>query len=163
MRRALRALLLPLLLCASCSPVRATPREAFEAVRAAVAAGDGAALFAAHDSDTREHRRQRLREWRALLARGDPPEEVLAGSGIGVDEVTSGTVEEAAVRIFAAHSPMVRDAEWFASADVVEEQREGEDTAQLLLRGADGAQRSLWFLREGGTWCLDYYRTSMPR
>jgi hypothetical protein len=160
--RGVRALLLAiavLVAAPSCGGGFASPRECLDSLVSAAATGDGARLAAAHDAETRAHRRQKILELRALLARGDAPEDTLGGTNFSVADVTTGTPDDAVGRLFVLHSPFVREASWYASAKVIEEKAEGADAAMLRVRGADGRERDLWFVREDGRWTFDYERT----
>jgi hypothetical protein len=161
LRRARRAVvpLLAVLAAAGCGGGRATPRETFETLRSAADTGDAARLADAYDGDTRAARRAMIREWRALLARGDDPAEVLGRTSLTARDVTEGTLDDAVGRLFILHSPFVRDGAWYRDAKVVAEEQDGPDAAKLQVLGVDGVSCDVWFVREGGRWALDHGRT----
>lgn len=156
---AIAALLFLVGAAAACETRRATPRDAFDAVRSALAADDAAALARCYDSESRAYRLQTVREWRALLERGDPPEEVVGRLGIDPETVRGGTLDEAVARVFLRHSAPARNRDWFLAATVVEDVAEGPDTAGLRVRGPDGREQALWFVREDAGWTLDLHRS----
>lgn len=155
---AVLVLFLPL---AACAAERSTPREAFDAMRAALAARDPRALDELTDSDSVAYRRADVRERRALLDRGDDPDAVLQGIPLTVDEIRRGTEEDAARLLLEKRSPLFEPATaaWYAAASVLSETPEGEDAVHLRIRGPDGREEDLWFLREGGKWNYDQFRT----
>ncbi len=157
--RAASAVLLLLAGLAACGQGRATPREALDTLRSAAETGDAARLADAYDADTKYARRAMIREWRALIARGDDPAQVLGRTSLSAQDVTTGTLDDAVARLFILHSPFVRDAAWFRDAKVTAEEMDGPDAAKLALTGVDGAVREIWFVREGGRWALDHGRT----
>jgi hypothetical protein len=142
-----------------CARERSSPRDAFEALRAAVVARDAPALDALTDSDTVSYRRAEVREKRALLERGDAPDQVLQAVPLSAEEILRGGVEDAAVLLLARRSPLFDEAAWYAGASVVAEATEGDDAARLRVRGPDGKEEDLWFLRERGRWNYDQFRT----
>ncbi len=160
MRRAAALLLLALL--AGCARGRGSPREAWESLRAAIAAQDGAAIGNLLDAESRAFRLRRIHEWRALLARADDPAKALADAPFSAEELRKSTDAEAAALWTARASPMLMEARWYLDAAVVEEQDERPDTARLRLRGVDGTERDLWFVREEGRWAFDQFRTRRP-
>jgi hypothetical protein len=157
-RRAVVALCLALA-AAGCGGGRSSPREVLDALRAAVATEDAAALDALVDSESVAHRRDEIRVRRAMLARGDDPAEATAGLPLTAEEIQRGTVDEAAVLLLKKRTPMFSQGPWIRSAVVAEEVAESEDVTLLRLRGADGVERSFWFLKERGRWCFDLFRT----
>lgn len=160
----LRPLLLAAALAlAACGGGRSTPQETLDTLRSAVAVSDGARLVEVHDSITLANRRQMMRELRALLARGDDPKEVLKPVGLSAEEITTGTLDDAVGRLFLRNSPFVRHADWFRTATPVRPAEfESEDVAKLVLRGSDGMEREVWFVREKGKWAIDQPRTWRP-
>jgi hypothetical protein len=153
-----------LLLAGACGGGRATPQETLDTLRSAVAVQDGPRLYAVHDGITLANRRQMMLDLRAQLARGDDPKEVLRPVGLSAEDVTAGTVEEAVARLFLRNSPFVRHADWFRAATPVgPAEFEGEDIAKLRLRGSDGDERDVWFVRERGKWAIDQARTWAPQ
>jgi hypothetical protein len=153
------ALLLALVL-AACGGGRSSPREVLESLRAALVTEDAAALDALIDSESAAHRRDEIREKRAMLERGDDAKAALDGFPLTADEVRSGTEDEAAILVLRKRSPMFSQARWIESAAVAAEEPENADITLLRLRGPDGVEKNFWFLRERGRWCFDLYRTS---
>jgi hypothetical protein len=147
------------LVLAACGGGRSTPREVLESLRAALASGDAAALDALVDTESVAHRRDEIRERRAMLERGDDPAEAVAGLPITVDELRRGTEDDAAILLLAKRTPLFSQAKWIQAAVVAAEVPEGEDVTLLRLRGPDGVERNFWFLREQGRWCFDLFRT----
>jgi hypothetical protein len=136
----------------------ASPREALAALRVAIGKGDGRALASLLDENpSLWYRRSRMREWRALLARGVVPEGLVA-SRLSADEVRQGTENDAVALMLARNFPLLADREFFERAEVVTEETDGEDAARLVLRDRDQA-RELWFVRERGEWRFDLFRT----
>lgn len=156
-------LLLVLAALAACNeaaaPVRKTPAEALAALRVALVAQDGRALAAVLDSDSISFRHGMVREWRALLARGDDPQKTLAGVPVPPETIRAGTEDDAVAALLSKNFPLLADARWYADAAVAAEEAVGPDTAVMRLRGADGAEKDLWFLRENGDWRFDQFRT----
>ena len=145
-----------LLLVAACGEEASTPRRTFDALRHAILTSDGRAVIAVIDSDSLWYRRGLIREWRALAARG----ELAAGAaGMTAAEVTQGTDEDAIALLITRNFALFRDSKWYLEAIVAEEVSEGADAVRLKLRGRDGMERDLWFLREEGRWRYDDYRT----
>ena len=163
MRRTILVACAAALLLAACDPSPATPRATWDALRAGIAARDGATLLRFHDTETLVHRRQVIRDWRALLARGDAPEQVLGGTSLTVEEVVSGSPDDAVARLFAKHSPLLREGGWLGSATVAGERMDGADACELLLRGGDGKDFRLWLVVENGRWVIDHRRTWSPQ
>lgn len=141
----------------------ASPREAWAAARTAIETRDPKGLHDLLDRDSQEERRQGMRQIRALLARGEPAEEVLAGTNFDVADVTTGSLDDAIGLAMAKGSPFVRDAQWFLAAAVAEEAPEGDDASKLVLRGPDGKTFPCWFVREPQGWVIDFARTWVPR
>jgi hypothetical protein len=156
------ALAVTLLAAAACDGPRSTPLDTLSTVKAAIASRDPRLLYSLHDQETLAHRRQKVAEWRALLARGDAPDDVLKGTNLTVEDVTTGTPEEVVGRLFAKHSPLLRDGEWMLSASVVSVTTEGDDAAAIRVRGTDGRESVLWLVRERGAWVVDHRRTWAP-
>lgn len=155
-----RAALLLALVLAACGGGRSNPREVLASLRAALVTEDAAALDALLDSESAAHRRDEVRERRAMLERGDDAKTVLDGFPLTADEVRKGTEDEAAILVLRKRSPMFSQAQWIQSATVAAEEPENHDVTLLRLRGPDGVERNFWFLREGGRWCFDLYRTT---
>ena len=148
-----------LLAAAACGDDRSTPRGTFEALRAALVERDGAALDALTDMNGVLHRRAEIRERRAMLERGDDPTEVMGDMPLSAEEVRRGTEADAAGLLLERRSPLFSVAGWIGAAEVVEEIADGPDCACVRLKGADGAMRELWFVRENGRWCYDQFRS----
>ncbi|MCE9638018.1 MAG: hypothetical protein K8T90_20140 [Planctomycetes bacterium] len=148
-----------LALLAGCDNGRSTPEATWIAVQRAIETGDSKQLVAIHDADTLEHRRQVMRQFRALLLRGDPPERALGGTDLTPAEVTGGTLDDAVGSLFAKHSPLVRDAAWYLGAALKGVDHDGSDGAKLRLLGSDGKELALWLVREPGGWAVDHRRT----
>lgn len=159
MKRARAALLAVSLAAASCGGGRSTPRETFESMRAALNTTDGAALDALCDAESVSHRRAEVRERRAMLERGDDPSSALQGMPLTAEEMRAGTEADASARLLVKRSPLFADARWFNAATVVAETAEGKDAACLRLRGVDGVEHDMWFIRQAGRWCYDQFRT----
>lgn len=159
MRPGRLALVAALLAAAACSGGRGTPEATYEQIRSAAATGDARLVYELHCSDARAVARQRVREMRARLERGDPPEDVLREFGLSEGDVREGTLDEAAARLMRRFSPVVAEARWYESAVVARVEPEGETAALLRLRGTDGAERTLWLVREQGRWSVDGPRT----
>jgi hypothetical protein len=147
------------LAAAGCRRGPGSPRECWQLYRRAVETRDAANLRELLDQDEQEERRQGMRLLRGLLARGDPPTEVLAGTPFTVEDVTPGTLDEGVGRAMAKGSPFVRDASWFLATEVAEEVADGADAAKLVLRNPDGRTFDCWFVREPRGWVIDYSRT----
>ena len=143
----------------ACGGGRASPRETFETIRSAVATGDAARLCDSYDEETKAHRRATIREWRALIARGDDAAPLIGRTELSLADVTTGTVDDVVARIFIRHSPFVREATWFRDAQVTAEESDGPSATKLRLRGLDGTDREVWFVQERGKWALDHGRT----
>jgi hypothetical protein len=160
-RRAPALLVAVALLAASCGPERgrATAREAFDALRAALAAGDGKAFCALLDSESISQSRAEVRERRAMLDRGDDPAVVLKGMPVDAAELRSGSEDDAAARYFVRVSPMFAQAKVLVAATVVGETADGADAARIDVRVEGDSTRTLWFVRESGLWCFDQRRT----
>jgi hypothetical protein len=154
-----RAATLLALLAAACSHAARTADEALADLRASVAAGDGEAFYRLLDSESAAQARATVRERRALLARGDDAAQVLRGMPITREELESGDEAEVAARFFPRASPIFRDAPWFATSTVADERADGADAMLVRMRGADGVERPLWFVREAGAWRFDLART----
>lgn len=158
--RSSRLLLAAFVLAAgACGGGRSTPRETFESMRAALNTKDGAALDALSDAESVSHRRAEVRERRAMLARGDDPETALQGMPLTAEEMRAGSEADASAKLLLKRSPLFADARWFNAASVVGETADGPDAACLKLRGVDGVERDVWFVRQGGRWCYDQFRT----
>ena len=138
----------------------ASPREALDAIRSALAAGDGERLYALYDAEATAFHRQKVREMRARIALGEDPANLLEHYPITPAELARGTEVDDVELMLARGSVLARDAKWLATAAVVEERAEGDDAAVLHLRGADGTDRVLWFVRNASGWHYDHYRTS---
>jgi hypothetical protein len=147
------------LAAASCGGGRSTPRETFESMRAALNTKDGAALDALTDAESVSHRRAEVRERRAMLERGDDPESALREMPLTAEEIRAGTEADASAILLVKRSPLFADARWFNAATVIAETADGPDAACLTVRGVDGVERSVWFVRQGGRWCYDQFRT----
>lgn len=145
--------------CNEAAPVRRTPAEALAALQAALSAQDGRAIAAVLDSDSISFRRGIVREWRALLARGEDPQKVLSGAPVPPEAIRAGSEDDAIAALLSRNFPLLADARWYAEAAVAAEEAAGPDTAVIRLRGRDGAERDLWFLRESGDWRFDQFRT----
>jgi hypothetical protein len=139
-----------------------TPRDALAALQAAIRAKDGAAIYDLTDGDSMSWLRGQYRERRARLAQGEPASEVVGKSALSAEEVTRGTDLEAVELTLSRQSPFAAQTDWFLSAVVIAEEMESPDTARLALRGADGVERTLWFVRERGGWRYDHYRSRRP-
>jgi hypothetical protein len=113
----------------------------------------------AYDAETKAARRAMIREWRALIARGDDPAAVLSRTSLSAQDVTTGSLDDGVARLFIVHSPFVRDSAWYRDAKVTAEEADGPDAAKLVLLGVDGTSRDVWFVRESGRWSLDHGRT----
>jgi hypothetical protein len=152
------------LAAAACGGGRATPLETLDTIRSSVAVSDALRFAETHDRTTRAHRRQMMRDFRALLERGDDPKVVLASVALKPEEVTAGTLDEAVGRLFLVHSPFVREQAWFRDATPVGAvEYTDEDHATVRLRGSDGVERNLYFIREDGRWALDHAMTWRPQ
>lgn len=155
------ALALLAALPAACGAERAgaaSAREAWDRYLDAVSRSDGPEAARLYDSEARASRTQKLRDLRARIERGDPADAVLAGTGMSVEDLRrddAGLVGAFLVR----SSPIARDMEWFRKAKVGPEEADGDAAARILLRGADGTERGIWFLRERDGWVLDVTRT----
>jgi hypothetical protein len=147
-----------LVLAAGCGGGRATPREALESMRAALATHDAVALSAMMDGDSVSHRCAEVRERRAMLERGDDPATAMQGMPISADEIRRGSESDAASLLLDRRCPLFADAKWIGTATVVEEVPDGADAARIRLRGVDGADRDFWFHLENGRWCYDQFR-----
>ena len=147
------------LVVAACGGERATPREALESFRAALSAHDGAALDALTDAESVAHRRTEVRERRAMLDRGDDPAVAMKDMPLTADEMRRGTEADACALLLDRRSPMFADAKWLSAATIVEETSDGPDGARIHLRGTDGVERDVWFVRERERWCYDQFRT----
>jgi hypothetical protein len=56
---------------------------------------------------------------------------------------------------------MAQHQPWIDSAVVASERSTASpDERALVLRGRDGSEREMWFLREDGRWTFDYLRTT---
>ncbi len=138
---------------------------ALEQLRACVAAKDGAALFALYDRESRGYYEGRVREWQARLDRDDPPSEVFDGTGVAPEVVRDRPLEEAVVDFASRRAPLFEASTWLAGAKVIGRDADPDDADQVRfrLRGPDGAERDLWFVREGDGWSFDHYRTDYVR
>jgi hypothetical protein len=157
-----RALLcLAALVVAACGggDAAATPREALDALRGVLVAGDGAGFYKMLDSESQSRGRAEVRERRAMLRRGDDPAAVVVGLPLTAEELTRGDESDTVRLFFPRRSPLFRDAPWIAAAKIVDERQDGADAALIDLRGENGVSRRLWFAREGGTWKFDSLRT----
>jgi hypothetical protein len=76
--------------------------------------------------------------------------------------VQRGSEADVVALLVSRASPLIDEADWYLQASVVGERSEGDDAVCLRLRGPDGVERDLWFLRENGRWCFDQYRTRRP-
>jgi hypothetical protein len=137
----------------------ASPREALDALRNALMAGDGAGFYKMLDSESQSRGRAEVRERRAMLRRGDDPAAVVAGLPLTPEELTRGDESDTVTLFFPRRSPLFRDAPWIAAATVVDERADGPDATLLDLRGDNGVVRRMWFAREGGAWKFDSLRT----
>jgi hypothetical protein len=137
----------------------ATPREALEALRTVLMAGDGAGFYKSLDSESRSRACAEVRERRAMLRRGDDPAMVVAGLPLTPEEFTRGEESDTVTLFFPRRSPLFRDAPWIAAATVVDERADGPDATLLDLRGDNGVVRRMWFVRERGAWRFDNLRT----
>jgi hypothetical protein len=147
---------------AGCDRGPATPRAAWDEARGAIESRDPKRLHALLDQESQEERRQGVRMLRGLIARGDPPAEVLAGTEFAPADVLNGTPDDAIGVLMSKGSPFVRDSAWFLSASVAEETADGQDASKLVLRGADGRSFDCWFVREERGWAIDFARTWSP-
>ncbi len=152
---------LALVLAVACGGGRASPTETLASLRSALVVQDGRRVYELHDAEARSFYRQRARTFRARLAAGEPPEEVLQGEPAHAAAYTSGT-EEDAVAALALHDSVVASlTEWLRSAQVIDEQPLPDDgrgpRALLRLRGADGVVRELRFVKEAQGWSLDQF------
>jgi hypothetical protein len=157
--------LLAWLVAASCNeapPGPATPREAFEALRKAALAKDPGALYDLLDGETLAHQRARVREWRALCARGGEFSKVVESDAFTKEDLDRLPDTEVVGKILARNSLVVAQSPWLADATVVEDEAESPTAARLRLRGADGSERDLWFILQEGHWRYDQYRTRRP-
>ena len=159
MRTRTAALVVLCALAAACGGAEKTGREALEALRAALSAGDGAAFYGMLDSEGASRVRAEVRERRAMLARGDDPAAVLEGMPITAEELGRGEEKDAVALFYPRGSPFFQDAKWFAAAAVAEERPDGPDAVRFTLRGGDAFDRPLWFVRESGAWRFDLFRT----
>ena len=169
MRRAAAARLAGLLVLAiaslvACDHPPQSPTETWTAVQQAIRMRDPRLLHDLADVDTLEYRRRVVRFLRGLLARDDPPEDVLAGSNLTPEDIVPGTEDEAVGRMFLKHSPLIRNRDWFLDARVEREIADGPDAACLELRGADGNSFNLWLVREPRahgepSWVVDFARS----
>jgi len=159
MRRALAVLFLASL--AACGGGRdpSTPREALDALRAVLLAGDGRAYLKLIDAESRSRSKAEVRERRALIARGEDAAAVFRGLPLTPDEVKRGDEADVAALFLPRRSPLFRDAQWIADAAIDAERQESEDATAIDLKGGDGGMRRLWFVREGGAWRFDNLRT----
>lgn len=142
------------------------PRDALAAVQSAVEARDGALALGLIDIESRGFYAQRVREWRARIARGEAPELVLEDAGVPAAEVTSGTEQDAAGAYFLRYATVAVEEQWLRDAHVVEEVEESmpadvSPQTHLVLESPSGEQRRVWFVREGGRWVYDHFRTSL--
>jgi hypothetical protein len=146
------------LLVASCGEDPSTPHRTFDALRHALLTSDGQAVTSILDSESMWYRRGLIREWRALADRGDTisPEK---GIPLSAAELTQGTDDDAIALLLQRNFALFRDSKWYLEAAVAEEVPDGDDAMCFKLRGRDGAERDVWFLREGGRWRYDDYRT----
>ena len=157
-RRIVPLLLAGLLACA-CGGGYGTPEETLETLRAAVAARDGATLYASLNAEARAYHCDWMRLWKARVAAGN---EVGRGPRpLPADELKKLSEQDAVRAWLAESSGLVLSNAWFGTAVLVEGGREdkSEDEVRLLLRGRDGEERPIWFLREDGRWRLDFLRT----
>jgi len=152
-------LVVAVLAVGACGGGRSTPRETLESMRAALNTKDGAALDALTDAESVSHRRAEVRERRAMLARGDDPAAALQGLPLTAEEMRAGTEADASALLLLGRSPLFAEARWFNAASVIAETADGPDAACLTLRGVDGVERGIWFVRQGGRWCYDQFRT----
>ena len=148
---------------AACGGGAATPEAAWERIRAVARDPDPAALRPLLEADTIGRHRQRVREWRALVERGDPPADVLTGTGLPPAEVCGGTLEEALDRVLLRASPITADAGWVLGASLTAVERPDERTARLVLRDEAGREFGLWLTLERGAWRIDDARTYRSR
>jgi len=157
--RVLGAFLAAVLLTA-CGGGYGTPAETLETLKAAAASGDSATLYASLDAEARAFHRDMMRIWKARLERGDEVALFAHELPLEPKEIRALSEEEAAIKWVGQDSPIVRSKDWFETARVVGEPRvRSEDERALTLRGRDGAEREVWFVREDGRWKFDILQT----
>ncbi len=152
------ATLLLVLLATACGGGRDSPERTFESLLAALAAGDGARVHELHDADYQAWLVRRVRDVRGRLGEGESAAGVLEGPHETAATFSDGSLEEATGRVALAHSMIGRQREWFDSASVVDVVLDGEQQATIQLRGVDGAERQLYFVKEPAGWSYDQYR-----
>lgn len=151
-----------LMLIAACGGGHGTPEATLETLRAALAARDGATFLECVPKETRAFFRDNVRVWKARLDRDDADPAFLGH--LPLDQAEIRALDERAVteHWMSAANPMVRHQPWLDTAVVTAERSvpATEDERCLTLRGRDGSERELWFVREDGRWMLDYLRTT---
>jgi hypothetical protein len=153
------ALLLALVAAACGGDGPSTPRDALAALRSVLLAGDGPGFVEMIDSESRSRGAAEVRERRAMMARGDEPAKVIAGLPLTPDELMRGDETDTIALFFPRRSPLFKDAAWISKAELVGELNDGPDEAAIDLRGDDGVERRLWFVKERGAWRFDSLRT----
>ena len=149
-------------LASSCGGARASARDVLASLRGALAVQDGKAMRDLLDAESIGFRTQLVREWRALLEEKTDPKIALGNAPFTAEEIMRGDEMDGVALLLERQNPLMQDAGWYLRASVVAEQNEGDDATVLRLRGLDGDERDLWFLRENGRWTFDLYRTKRP-
>jgi hypothetical protein len=75
------------------------------------------------------------------------------------EELSALEPEQAAAKILLRVSTLVGAGDWFTRTVVVAEEHPTENTAKLVLRGVDGAEKEIWFRLENGRWAFDFHAT----
>jgi len=146
----------------ACGGGRSTPGEALQSLRSAMEIGDGVRAFQLHDADCRAFHLQRIRTVRARLESGEPERDVLLFDDQSAPMFLDGTAEDAAGRIILSRSELASSWEWLRDATVIDEVLEdvpgGQPRARLQMRGADGTESEIFFVKEPEGWSYDQYR-----
>lgn len=141
-----------------------SPRAVLEALREALREHDGRRILDLQDAESRGGYRDRVRQLKASVARGDDVDGLLAGLELTADGVRAASEDELAGHFMVTRSFMAKGGEFLRTAEIEDEASEGPDVARIDLIGKDDEEMRLWFLREPGRgWVLDTYRTTRGR